>query len=245
MTDQALEVRAEPTAKRVRATAGGGLVFDSVDVLLVWEHERYPQFYVPEADIIAGLEPGGRCEPDQGFGVANQFDVVTVAGTRLVGAAWAYDEPDELVGRIRFEWDAMDAWFEEDETVHVHPRSPYVRIDALRSSREIRVVVDQLSVAHSTRSVLLFETGLPPRVYIPPTDVRLDVLRESGTVTRCPYKGTANYFHIVTDRGVKDDLVWFYEAPLLESASIAGLLAFPQESCAVFVDGVRQGAEGP
>jgi hypothetical protein len=40
-----------------------------------------------------------------------------------------------VAGGTRFDWDALDAWYEEDEQVYVHPRNPYVRVDALRSHR--------------------------------------------------------------------------------------------------------------
>ena len=43
-----------------------------------------------------------------------------------------------LAGTVRFDWAALDAWFEEDEQVFVHPRNPYVRVDALRSTRPVR-----------------------------------------------------------------------------------------------------------
>ena len=70
----------------------------------------------------------------------------------------------------------MDAWFEEDEEVFVHPRDPHKRIDALRSSRHVVVEIDGVAVADSVRPVLLFETGLPVRYYLPKTDVRMDLL---------------------------------------------------------------------
>jgi hypothetical protein len=37
----------------------------------------------------------------------------------------------------RFEWDAVDAWCEEDEQVFVHPGTPYTRVDALGSARQL------------------------------------------------------------------------------------------------------------
>ena len=33
--------------------------------------------------------------------------------------------------------------------------------------------------------------GLPTRYYLPKHDVRMDLLEQSDTVTRCPYKGDA------------------------------------------------------
>jgi uncharacterized protein (DUF427 family) len=61
----------------------------------------------------------------------------------------------------------MDAWYEEDEEVFVHPRDPYHRVDILESSRRVTVRVNGEVVAQTERPKILFETGLPPRQYIP------------------------------------------------------------------------------
>ena len=80
--------------------------------------------------------------------------------------------PDaELRDYVRFDWNAMSEWLEEDEPVYTHPRTPYSRVDILASSRRVRVEIDGVTVAESDQPRLLFETGLPPRHYIPLTDV--------------------------------------------------------------------------
>ena len=90
----------------------------------------------------------------------------------------------------------MDAWYEEDEQVFVHPRGPYKRVDVLKSSRHVQVLVDGEKVADTRRPRLLFETGLPTRFYFPREDVRTEILIPSSTTTRCPYKGTASYYSV-------------------------------------------------
>ncbi len=90
----------------------------------------------------------------------------------------------------------MTEWFEEDEPVYTHPRDPYSRVDILASSRHVRVELDGVTVADSHQPRILFETGLPPRYYLPLTDVRMDLLRPSATQTHCPYKGTASYWSV-------------------------------------------------
>lgn len=232
-------LRVEPTRKRIRATLGGALALDSVAVRLVWEHPYYPQYYVPSSDVIAGLTPAGSWEPPRGLGTAERFDVASTTGRVAEGAAWTYPGIPELADLVRFEWDAFEAWFEEDEPVTVHPRSPYVRIDALHSSRDIRIDVRGTTVAHSTRSVILFETGLSPRYYLPATDVRLDVLRPSSTRSRCPYKGEAEYMSVEIEETLHEDIAWAYRTPLREAMPIAGMVAFHDERCELYVDGVR------
>lgn len=71
----------------------------------------------------------------------------------------------------------MDAWYEEEEEVFVHLRDPYHRIDVLQSSREVRIVVEDETIAETNRPLLLFETGFPTRYYIPREDCRLDLLQ--------------------------------------------------------------------
>ncbi|HSH62397.1 MAG TPA: DUF427 domain-containing protein [Acidimicrobiales bacterium] len=157
-------------------------------------------------------------------------------------AAWQYpDSPlAEVRDLIRFDWEAMDAWFEEDEQVYVHPRSPYVRVDVLASSRHVEVVLGGVKVADSRQPRLLFETGLPTRYYLPQVDLRMDLLLPSATSTRCPYKGTAEYWSVDTGDAVFEDIVWTYPTPALESAKIAGLACFLNEKVDLYVDGVPQ-----
>ncbi|WP_407341909.1 DUF427 domain-containing protein [Pengzhenrongella phosphoraccumulans] len=134
---------------------------------------------------------------------------------------------------------------EEDEIVYTHPRSPYVRIDALTSSRHVVVTFNGVTVAESHRPVVLFETGLTARYYLPQADVRMDLLAPSATTSHRPYKGTATYWTLGTGGASLADVAWAYRTPLPESAKIAGLVAFwPEKSPAlqVTVDGQPLGA---
>jgi len=134
----------------------------------------------------------------------------------------------------------IDAWFEEDEEVFVHPRDPYHRVDVLASSRHIRVSINGEIVAETDRPKVLFETGLPPRYYIPPEDVREDVLLPSDTQTQCPYKGTASYHSVEAGGDRVDDLVWHYPAPIPAAEGIRGHLCFFNEKVDLEVDGEAQ-----
>lgn len=236
-------VRLEYGRKRVRVFLGGQVVADTTRPALVWENPHYPAYYFPVADVRAELVTNGKTDHSPSRGDATRFDVV-VAGTTAANAAWRYEQSpiEDLRGLVRLEWDAMDGWFEEDEPVYVHPRSPYTRVDALASSRRVRIELDGVTVADSGRPVILFETGLGPRFYLPLTDVRQDLLRRSDTTTRCPYKGTAEYYSVAVAGKVHDDLVWTYRSPLPESAKVAGLVCFYDERVDLYVDGERYGA---
>ncbi len=236
-------MRIEPGQKRVRVFLGGEVIADSANVKLVWEKPYYPTYFIPEADVrMELLTPTNHTKRSPSRGEAKFFSVK--GGTSTAENA-AYHHPDspiaDLPGHIAFVWDAMDAWFEEDEEVFVHARDPYTRVDILASSRHIKVEVDGTTVADSHHARFLFETGLPTRYYLPKTDVRMDLLHPTATRTHCPYKGTAQYWSVEVDGEVHDDIVWGYRTPVEESMRVAGLVSFYNEKVDVFVDGVIQG----
>ena len=204
----------EPCPRRVRARLDGRIVLDTVEALYLWEHPWYPRWLVPVDDV-------------------DTLVLTRDTGHRLLDGG--------LAGTVALTWSALDAWFEEDEQVHVHPRSPYVRVDALRSRRHVRVELDGAVLAESDAPVLLFETGLPTRAYLDPTAVDATRLRRSDTRTACPYKGvTSRYFSVQTPAGRYDDLAWCYDHPVPAVVRIAGLVAFYDERVDVVVDGVRR-----
>ncbi|MFO0585427.1 MAG: DUF427 domain-containing protein [Anaeromyxobacter sp.] len=234
-------VKVEPSHKRVRAYLGGEAVFDTARPVLVWESPRFPTYYVPAADVRAKLVATGRTERSPSRGEAELLDVSSGRAT-APGAARRYpDSPLEaLRGLVRFEWDAMSEWLEEDEPVYTHARDPHHRIDTLRSSRRITVSVGGTQVADSSRAVVLHETDLVPRWYLPLTDTRMDLLEPSETVTHCPYKGRATYFSVRAGGALHEDLVWTYRAPFQDAWKVGGLVAFYDEKVDVTIDGVPQ-----
>ncbi len=232
-------VRVEPGHKRVRAMLGGEWVADTCRPMLVWERPYYPAYYVPAGDVTeSALRDTGQTDRSPSRGTAQLYDV---AGGDRVAAAAARRYPESPIEELRdlvaFDWNAMDHWFEEDEEVFVHPRDPYTRVDILPSSRHVRVEIGGETVADSTSPTLLFETGLPVRYYLPKPDVRLDRLTPTDTVTRCPYKGTARYWSVTAGGETHVDIAWGYDAPVRESAPIAGLVCFYNEKVDLVVDG--------
>jgi len=230
-------VKVEPCHKRVRAYVGGELVVDTVEALYVWEAPYYPTYYFPAADVRATLLVSGLTEHSPSRGDAEVLDVRTQRST-VPRAAKRYPSPNvaELEGHVRLDWALMDEWFEEDEPVYTHARDPYTRVDILSSSRHVEVRIDGATVADSRRPRLLFETGLPVRYYLPMTDVRLDLMAPTATVTHCPYKGAATYWSL----GEHADVAWCYRAPFPESQKIAGLVAFYNERVDLLVEGALQ-----
>lgn len=217
----------EPTPRRVRVRLGGTVVADSARALLLDEFSEhgFPTYFLPYEDV----RPGVLAE-----GTAGRWSVVA-GGRRVEDAAWADDRYDELKGRVTFSWESLD-WYEEDERVHVHARSPRHRVDALHASRRVQVFIGGQEVANSVRPVLLFETHLPTRYYLPFADVRTDLLTASETVTQCPYKGVARYW----SHPALADAAWSYPAPIAEQPKIRDLLCFYNERVDLLIDGEPQ-----
>lgn len=234
-------VRTEPSHKRVRAYLGQELVADTTHPLLVWEIPYYPSYYIPISDVQAELVPTGKADHSPSRGDAKIYDVKT-AQTIAPAAARGYPGSpiEELRDTVHISWQAMDEWLEEDEPVYTHPRDPYTRVDILASSRHVEVTIDGVTVAESRQPRILFETGLPPRYYLPLADLRLDLATPSDTQSHCPYKGTASYWHLDVNGKRYEDIVWMYRTPLPESQKIAGLAAIYNEKVDVHLDGELQ-----
>lgn len=137
----------------------------------------------------------------------------------------ADDEPN-VHGYVRVPWQAVEAWFEESERVHGHPRNPYHRIDCLTTTRHLRVEVAGEVLVDTDDTVVLYETTLEPKLYVRRELVRLDLLVPSVTTTCCPYKGTASHWHAQVDGGRVEDVAWSYDDPLPEALPIARMISF-------------------
>jgi len=154
----------EPVPRRIRATVGAHTILDTTHAVYLWEWPNYPQYYIPLADIDPTILVDEQHPQRLSRGTARRHSIR--AGDVLrPGAARVYgdDAIPGLPGMVRFEWDALDAWFEEDEQVFVHPRNPYTRVDAIRSTRTVRIELDGVVLAESFSPVMVFETGLPTR----------------------------------------------------------------------------------
>ncbi len=231
----------EPVPRRVRAVLGGETIVDTTRALYVWEWSNYPQYYIPTTDVVEGVlvDEGVSQHSPRGdtalhgirVGDLHRRHAAKVLGTSTVAG---------LDHTVRFEWSALDAWFEEDEQVFVHPRNPYTRVDALRSTRSVRIELDRVVLAESSSPVLVFETGLPTRYYLDRLDVDYAHLVTSDTVTACPYKGTTSgYWTAHIGDATYPDIAWTYDFPTRELLPIAGLIAFYNEKVDTFVDGRR------
>jgi uncharacterized protein (DUF427 family) len=251
-------LRYEPTAKRVRAAVGGEPVADTCDARLVWEPRRVvPTYAVPITALTAQLVPAGaESGADENVGArlpaissrpildptvpfsahscaGTAFDVIAGQETRAA-AAFRPDDPD-LGGYVILDFAAFE-WLDEDEPVVSHPHDPFSRIEVLRSSRHVRVELDGRLLAESSRPMLLFETLLPVRFYLPREDLAVP-LEPSETSTYCAYKGRASYFSVPDG---PRDVAWTYREPLHDAEPVRDRVCFFDEHLDVIVDGKRR-----
>ncbi len=228
----------EAVPRRIRARLNGRMILDTTEALYRWDIPFFPQYYVPIDDfdqaflIARPSSAGSDAVWKQGLVVGDQErpDALSVHGPLSPRYPKTYAKVD---------WDAVDAWFEEDEEVFVHPRNPYVRVDAIRSHRDLSVAIDGVVLAATNAPVMVFETSLPTRYYIDPTDVHWSNLMATTTQSACPYKGvTTGYWSAISERGTYPDIAWAYNFPTAPLLPIAGLVAFYNEKVDITLDGV-------
>jgi uncharacterized protein (DUF427 family) len=227
----------EPVPYRVRALVDDTVVVDSRRAHLLHETGHLPVYYfVPDdvrADLLVPSETRSRC-PYKGDATYHSCRV----GDRVVeDLVWEYLDPIDsaafIAGYRALYWKKADRWLVEDEPAVAHPRDPYHRVDVYATTRHVRVLVDGRCLADSTRATALFETGLPPRLYLPREDVRNDLLASSETRTLCAYKGEASHFSAPGH----EDIAWTYLEPLPDAERVRGLIAFYGERVDLELDG--------
>jgi uncharacterized protein (DUF427 family) len=103
----------------------------------------------------------------------------------------------------------------------------------------VEVRIGGTLLAESDHPVVLDETGLPSRYYLPRSDVRMDLLRPTSFHTTCPFKGEASYWSFDDEGQTHDGVVWSYETPIDEALEIKELMCFYPDRAEVTVNGER------
>ncbi len=242
-TNPDYKVTLERSPRRVRVKFNGETIADSSAAHLLFETRHLPVYYFPRGDVrMDKLTPTDHHSFCPYKGTASYW-TIRVGDKVSENAVWGYPDPYDEVPALKdfvaFYWDRVDGWYEEDEEIFVHPRDPYKRVDVVASSRHVQVVVGGQTVADTQRARFLFETRLPTRYYIPPEDVRMDLLVPSDKATACPYKGKARYHSVKIGQELFPDIVWSYPDPIAECPKIKGHLCFFNELVdEILVDGV-------
>ena len=247
------ELRYEPVIQRIRVSRGEHVVAQTTRAVLVWEPRRIvPSYAVPLADLDAEvveldlpaddpvdappvLQPG-RFAPHLAPGrvVSLRLD-----GETLDEVGYTFTDP-ALAEHVLLDW-APFTWVEEAATMTGHAQDPFKRIKTLPSDRHVQVFFEGQLLADSRRGVLLLETSLPPRWYLPAEDVSMELLEPSEHHSVCAYKGRASYWSLVDsvaghERG--RDLAWFYPDPLHDALPVKDLVCFWVERTELSIDGI-------
>jgi uncharacterized protein (DUF427 family) len=215
--------------RRMRAELAGRTVLDTVRGHLLHESNIPPRLYVPLDDFDQALlertDHTTHC-PFKGDAV---YYTVRAGDEVRPNAVWAYPDPNPdapwLAPFASLYWDQADAWYEEDERVAML-RDPFHRVDTRKSSGLVQVTAaGGEEVARSERPVVVYETGLPGRLYLPREDVTAELV-PSERRAACPYKGVASYVSVRMGDRVIEDAGWSYEQPLPEAREVAGMVSF-------------------
>lgn len=233
----------EPSERHVRGVIGEVTVLDSYAPVLVWEPgQAVPGYVFPRADVNAELlRPTSAPAHDRHARVGHWYDV-EVDGRTYPALVFRYDvaglEDFLAVDWFRRQEPGVEHWYEEAEEIFRHPRDPYKRVDPIPSSRHVEIYVDGIKIADTHRPVLLFETRLPIRYYIPREDVDFTHLLETDESSTCPYKGDARYWSVDTGERRRENIVWSYPDPVRAVTPIRDHLAVYNEVVDIVVDGV-------
>lgn len=232
----------ETSPRRVKVMAGNMVVAHADSPLLYIDYGRPPLLptYYFRADQV---EPGALVDGHQRDDGSTAWAVATPDG-RISDGAWSHHDPTgdlaALEGMVTFNWWNELEWYEEAERVMGHARDPHKRVDVVEGDRHIEVSVDGTKLADSVRPLVLFETMLPTRFYLPADDVDMDLLEPSETVSYCPYKGYARHWSATIGGRTKNDVAWAYHRTVPENPRIKDLVCFYNESVDLVVDGELQ-----
>jgi len=248
------ELRYEPVTHLIRASREGVVVAETTRAVLVWEPRRIvPSYAVPTADLRAEVVELDRPADDPATVPPvlppGQFGPHLSPGTLVdlrIGdsvveeAGFLLADPD-LADHVLLDWAAFD-WVEEATAMTGHAQDPFKRIKTLAADRRVQVSFGDRVLADSRRAVLLLETSLPPRWYIPAADVRTDLLEPSEAHSVCAYKGRASYWSLIDPAGGPDDgrdIAWSYPDPLHDALPVKDLLCFWVERTDLSIDGAE------
>ncbi|MEM7126557.1 MAG: DUF427 domain-containing protein [Chloroflexota bacterium] len=219
----------ESTDRWVRAIRHGETIADSKRAMLLIESRGEQDYYFPTDDVkMEVFEPSEQTEIS-GYRGTKKFWNLRLNGDLIEKAAWTYEPKEnrpDLTGYIALDWKAAEHWYEEEEEVFNHPRNPYHRVDFVPSSRHVQVIVDGIKVADTTHPLMVFETTLPTRYYIPDADVDKRYLVAVDTETHCPYKGDSSYYNVVVNGETYENTAWYYPQPIPEAPRLKGTIAF-------------------
>ena len=111
---------------------------------------------------------------------------------------------------------------EGQESVWDYPRPPSVEPVTV----PVRIELGGITLAESHRAVRVLETASAPAIYVPSTDIRMDLLRPDTAGAVCEWKGPWVYWNIVTPEHTSPRAAWGYTDPWSGYEAIRDCLSF-------------------
>ncbi len=121
------------------------------------------------------------------------------------------------------------------ESVWDYPRPPRLE----RDRREVTVHASSQIIARSSNAIRVLETASPPTFYLPPEDVRTDLLKPAPGGSMCEWKGEARYSTVVLPDRTLEAVAWSYPDPFPEFEEICDYVSFYPARLECYVDGHR------
>jgi len=222
----------EPYPNNVEIKFDGCTVATTQNPLLLIETYA-PDIYIPFYDInMQHMIPTDRHTHCPHKGDASYW---TAKPNRVaaINAMWAYNKPlpacAAIEGHASFDFSKIETYV-DGKLVRGHVRDPHKTIETEQLNGYLVMELGGKRVVATDACVLLHESGLPSRYYVPIEDVATEHLLTSPRQSVCTYKGEANYYHVKVGEQTAENAVWFYSAPWLDFSTdvgnIAGMLAF-------------------
>ena len=229
--DRLARITVEPYPHEVSISAHGVEIAHTTDALL-FRGGYAPDIYVPAKDVRRELlMPSGTLDSPSKQARADLFDA-RLAGQTVEDIAWSYPAPVRwpgIAGRIAFEFDKVRIEV-DGQLVRGHVRDPLKTLTVAELGQRLTLELGGQTVADTARALVLRESGLPDRFYIPAGDVDRACLEPSDRRTVCTYKGEATYWHLKVAGQRFENAVWAYPEPWTDFAAdigrIAGYLGF-------------------
>ena len=110
--------------------------------------------------------------------------------------------------------------------VHATPNVKGYGISVEPLQGRIAIYRGDILLAESHNAKVMYETRLPPAIYVPREDLCVELSPETELQTFCPFKGTATYHDISLPEERLTNSIWAYEDAFPESAAIQGHIGF-------------------
>jgi len=215
---KAARIKFEPYPHQVRIECEGETIAESTQARLLIETWA-PDIYVPVDDVRTDLFSASETRTYCPYKAGHASHVnATVGGKTVADVAWDYDDPVDqpgIKGLYAFYFDKVSI-FVDGQLVRGHVRDPHKTIVAKPLGRRLRLEMAGKMIVDSNQVQMLYETGLPPRYYVPESDVAMDALVPSTRQSVCTYKGEAVYNHIRVGDELAENVVWSYPEPWLD-----------------------------